>query len=128
MRVELILSLLLSGCALGPTLTDAAKARAATDLDCASERISAYHAVDGSVVVQGCGAWTQYACFYTGSRYAGRYAGAGDPVCVTDAPARVFPDTSVEPPSQVTRKVTPSDQDAASGIRHGNMCIGNRCD
>lgn len=129
MRFELILSLVLSGCAMGPTLTEAAKARAATDLNCSSERMSAYDAVGGTIVVRGCGAWTQYACFYTGSRYGGRYAGAGDPVCFTDAPARVFPDTSVEPPNEVTRKVTHSDQEAAaSGIRHGNMCIGNRCD
>jgi hypothetical protein len=129
MRSELVLSLLLSGCALGPSLTDAAKARGATDLNCSSQRLSAYDAVGGTVVVQGCGAWTQYTCFYSGSRYAGRYAGAGNAVCFTDAPARVFRDTSVEPPSQVARKVTPGDQDAAaSGIRHGNMCTGNRCD
>jgi hypothetical protein len=129
MRFELILLLVLSGCTMGPTLTDAAKARAATDLNCSSERMSAYDAAGGSIVVRGCGAWTQYACFYTGSRYGGRYAGAGDPVCVTDAPARVFPDASVQTPNQVAREVTHGDEDAAaSGARHGNMCVGLGCD
>jgi hypothetical protein len=125
MKVALVLSLLLSGCALSPTIADAAKARAATDLNCPSERISTHDSVGGAVVVRGCGAWTQYTCFYTGGRSVGRFAtAAGDPICVTDAPARVLPDTSVEP-----NQVTLRDQHLeSSGIRHGNMCIGHGCD
>jgi hypothetical protein len=123
MRVELVLSLLLSGCALSPTIADAAKARAAADLNCSSDRISTRDAAGGTVVVRGCGSWTQYTCFYTGNRAVGRFAGAGDPICVTDAPARVLPDTNVEP-DQVTRGEQHTDE---STMRHGNMCIGHRC-
>jgi len=68
--------LLISGCAMlgGPTIADAAQARAAVDLDCPRRQISTYRAVGGSVVARGCGAWTQYSCFYS----------RRDPVCVPE--------------------------------------------
>ena len=83
------LLLLASGCGIlaGPTIADAAKARAAVDLNCPSESIGTYRAAGGSVVARGCGAWTQYACFYS----------RRDPVCVPEAPARTVPDPSSNP-------------------------------
>ncbi len=130
MKLELrsILALLLSGCALGPTIADAAKARGAADLSCASEHISVDGFSGGVVIVRGCGAWTQYTCFYSGNS-GGRYSRPGDPVCVTDAPARVFPDTNVEPAESVEpNEVARSHQPANAGVsKHGNMCIGQGC-
>ncbi len=79
------LLLLASGCA--PTVIDAAKARAAVDLNCPIENIGTYRAAGGSVVARGCGAWTEYACSYSHK----------DPVCVPEPPARVEPDASSPP-------------------------------
>ncbi len=57
-----------------------ARDRAVSDLTCPAEQISTYEAIDGSTVAQGCGAWTQYECFYTRSRGV---------VCVREAPAQL---------------------------------------
>jgi len=83
------LLLLTSGCGMlvGPTIADAAKARAAVDLNCPSESIGTYRAAGGSVVARGCGAWTQYACFYS----------RREPVCIPEPPARAVPDASSNP-------------------------------
>ena len=82
-------TLMLSGCAMlrGPTVYDAAKARAEVDLGCPSESIGTYRAAGGSVVARGCGAWTQYACFYS----------RGEPVCTPVARAQVIPDSTSSP-------------------------------
>jgi hypothetical protein len=81
--------LLVSGCGMlgGPTVYDAAKARAAVDLNCPSESIGTYRAAGGSVVARGCGAWTQYACFYS----------RREPVCAPEPRAQVFPDSPSTP-------------------------------
>jgi hypothetical protein len=85
--------LLIAGCEMltGPTVADAAKERAAIDLSCPTESIGTYRAAGGSVVAHGCGAWTQYACFYS----------RRTPVCVPELPARVIPDGSTH--SEITR-------------------------
>ena len=83
------LLLMTSGCAMlgGPTIADAAKARAAVDLNCPSESIGTYRAAGGSVVARGCGAWTEYACSYSHR----------EPVCVPEPAAHVVPDVSSNP-------------------------------
>lgn len=81
--------LLTSGCGIltGPTIADAAKARATIDLNCPSDNIGTYRAAGGSVVARGCGAWTQYACFYS----------RREPVCTPEPAARVVPDAASNP-------------------------------
>lgn len=82
-------TLLISGCGVlgGPTVYDAAKARAAVDLNCPSESVATYRAAGGSVVARGCGAWTKYACFYS----------RREPVCTPEARAQVIPDSPSNP-------------------------------
>lgn len=79
---SLLVLLLLPGCY---TLADAARERAAYDLRCPSDKIDTYHAVGGTTVARGCGAWTEYQCFAT----------RGGPHCIRDATAQI--NTSAPP-------------------------------
>jgi len=116
--VGFLIALLLSGCA---SRTDEARSRAVSDLNCPYERIYSYAAAHGVVVARGCGAWTEYECFRTSTRWG------GEAVCVREAPAQVnadFPpapvvwddqgylhsvqvtrDESRESPVQITRSI-----------------------
>ena len=75
---------LLSACSslIGPTMSDVVRARAATELDCTTDRISIYPEASGLVGARGCGAWTRYTCSYVN----------GDPICRAEQPAQSVPD------------------------------------
>jgi hypothetical protein len=85
MKRWLALPLLLSGCAelIGPTIADAARARASADLSCPNDRISTYPTTEGQVVARGCGLWTQYDCSYSN----------GTPSCQPRLPGQVMSDS-----------------------------------
>ncbi|HYQ45821.1 MAG TPA: hypothetical protein VER11_27810 [Polyangiaceae bacterium] len=67
---------LLPGCY---TLADEARARAAVDLQCPSDKIETYHAAGNVTVARGCDVWTEYKCFTARS----------GPVCIREASAQV---------------------------------------
>jgi hypothetical protein len=75
---------LLSACSslIGPTMSDVVRARAATDLDCTTDRISLYPEAEGVIGARGCGARIRYTCTYVG----------GDPTCRARQPAESVPD------------------------------------
>ena len=107
MKAGLLGVLLLTGCV--PTVKDVAQARAATDLNCPPNQVVVSEEGGGVLKARGCHASTQYVCFYV------HYTGT---ICLTDAPARVVPDTSVEP----TR--VPRVPQHTEGVgKHGNLCI-----
>ena len=84
MRTWPALSLLLFGCGrpLNPSVMDVARLRAATDLHCPTDRIATYLAAGSKVVARGCGAWTEYTCFYSHA----------NPICPREQPPAVFSD------------------------------------
>jgi hypothetical protein len=57
-----------------PTVIDAARDRAVSDLSCPMEDIRANRAKGGVIVAKGCGRWIQYGCVYSRT----------EPVCVQD--------------------------------------------
>jgi hypothetical protein len=69
----LLLSICLVAC--GTSLSQAARERGATDLDCPAEFVSAYRASGGVYVAQGCEKWVRYACVPSGDH----------PACIPDS-------------------------------------------
>jgi hypothetical protein len=125
MNFALALSFLLTACAMSPTIADAAKARGAADLNCASDRISVAESEGGVVVVRGCGARTRYTCFYSRDPNAGRFT-ASEAICLTDAPARIYPDLAAESPPVTPSPPAPRPADTGDRF-HGNMCVSRGC-
>ncbi|HWZ92107.1 MAG TPA: hypothetical protein VNW92_24760 [Polyangiaceae bacterium] len=111
----------LTGC--GP-IPDVARARAATDLQCAPEQIATYRAEDGSTVARGCGAWTQYECFRA-QREFNRFGVNDTVVCVREAPAQINADAPA--PALVEAPFSPpTPASAGSDGKHGNMHMSPR--
>jgi hypothetical protein len=78
-------SMVAVGLALGisacePGLTQTARARGATDLDCPTELVSAYRAQGGTFVARGCERWIEYVCL-----------NAAGPVCTPQSEPHAHP-------------------------------------
>ncbi len=86
MKWGLLSILVVQGCDL-PTLEGEARSRASLDLHCPSEQIAIYEASHRSTVARGCGAWTQYTCFYSSGHF----------ICIPELPAQVNTSSAPSP-------------------------------